>query len=261
MAGLPQQWTSAIPDGGESTAPLWYGRSFATLLRRVEPLQEIGLHGGLTHFIWTDPLASREVVEWELEQGVRALEELAIRPLSFSFARERESHHALLPAHGIRSYRGRTVSRAFRLGPTLVGKAARLLDELRRGTPAPVWPEEVLPGLWNIPSSMFLFPIAPSRTRVVGLSSRVERFRRGIEAAVLHRGIFHYCLHPENLTESPCGFPMFEEMLELLIRARDRGDVEVLTMSDVACRMELALGREPAEARRLRAGVPPMLAP
>jgi hypothetical protein len=31
---------------------------------------------------------------------------------------------------------------------------------------------------------------------------------------------------------------MFEEILERLIRARDRGDIEVLTMSEVAVRME-----------------------
>ncbi len=77
---------------------------------------------------------------------------------------------------------------------------------------------------------------------MVGLRSRIERFSRGVAAATRLRGIFHFCLHPENLTESPHGFSMFEEILERLIRARDRGDVEVLTMGEVAARMER--GRE-----------------
>jgi hypothetical protein len=58
------------------------------------------------------------------------------------------------------------------------------------------------------------------------------------------RGIFHFCLHPENLTESGQGFSLFEDMLERLIRARDRGDIEILTMGEMAARMERGQGRE-----------------
>jgi hypothetical protein len=72
------------------------------------------------------------------------------------------------------------------------------------------------------------------------LRARVERFSLGLAAAARLRGIFHFCLHPENLTESPQGFSMFEDILELLIRARDRGDIEILTMGDVVARMERA---------------------
>jgi hypothetical protein len=243
MAGLPIEWTTRIPAGVETTKPLWYRRSFVEHLLKVRPVQEVGLHGGLTHFIWTDPQAKRNVVECELAEGIQALKEALVRPLSFSFGREQEAYYDLLPEYGIRCYRGRTVARAFQLGPTLSGKLARLLDELRCSTPLPVWPQETLPGLWNIPASLFLYPIRPSRTRVIGLRSRIERFRRGVAAAVSHRGIFHFCLHPENLTESPQGFSMFEDMLEHLIRTRDRGDVEILTMAEVAARMESARGR------------------
>jgi peptidoglycan/xylan/chitin deacetylase (PgdA/CDA1 family) len=238
MAGLPEEWTARIPAGVEATSPLWYRHSFVERLRRARPLQEVGLHGGLTHLIWTDALATREVVKQELAEGVKALEQALARPVSFSFGREQEAYHELLPAHGIHCYRGRTVSRAFQLGPTVHGKLARLVDELRRSAPPPVWPQETLPGLWNIPSSAFLYPLGASRTFVVPLQYRVERFSRGLEAAARLRGIFHFCLHPENLTESRQGFPMFEEILERLIRARERGDVEILTMSQAVARME-----------------------
>lgn len=238
MSGLPYHWTSRIPAGDESSQALWYRRSFVETLSNASPPQEIGLHGGLTHFIWTDPLSSPEIAECELAEGVKALQEAFLTPVSFSFTREQEAFHHLLPAHGIRCYRGRTVARSYRLGPTILGKAGRLFDEMRRSTPQVVWPQPTLPDLWNIPASVFLYPIPPSRTRVVPLRSRIERFSAGIEAAARQRGIFHYCLHPENLTEAPQGFAMFEEMLELLNRARARGDIEVLTMRDVAARME-----------------------
>ena len=240
MAGLPYKWTSRVPAGDENTAPLWYRRSLIETLRNTRPHQEIGLHGGLTHFIWTDPLATREVVEWELSEGIKALDEVSVAPLSFSFGREREAYYDLLPEHGILCYRGQTVAPSFRLGPTVIGKAARLWDELCCSRPRLVWPHETLPGLWNIPSSLFLYSINPARTRFTGLRSRIERFSRGVDAAVRHRGIFHFSMHPENLTEAPEGFAMLEEMLARLIVSRDRGDIEILTMGDVAARMEHA---------------------
>jgi hypothetical protein len=238
MAGLPVDWTVRIPGGRETTTPLWYRPSFVERLREARPFQEVGLHGGLTHFIWTDGRATRDVVRWELAEGVTALEQARVRPLSFSFGREQEAYHELLPAYGIRSYRGRTPVLASQLGPTLPGALLRALDELIRATPPPVWPQETLPGLWNIPSSLFLYPIGPTRTRVVTLRSRFERFSRGLEAAVRHRGIFHFCLHPENLAESRHGFSLFEDILEHLTQSRDSGDIEILTMGQVAARME-----------------------
>lgn len=248
MAGLPVTWTNRIASGTEATDPLWYGNSFVEDLRKARPFQEIGLHGGLTHLIWTDPHTTREVAEWELTEGVKTLRDAQVRPLSFSYPREQEGYYELLPAHGIRCYRGRTVARSFQLGPTLIGALARLRDEMRCSTPAPVWPHETLPGLWNIPASLFLYPISRSRTRIVGLRSRIERFSRGLEAATRYRGIFHFCLHPENLTQSPQGFAMFEDILERLISSRDRGDVEVLTMRQVAARMERAHEAEGSHA-------------
>ena len=41
MAGLPLDWTGKIPSGSESTAPLWYRRSF------VERLREAGVAAAL----------------------------------------------------------------------------------------------------------------------------------------------------------------------------------------------------------------------
>jgi hypothetical protein len=237
MAGLPAAWTARIPSGCETTTPLWYHPSFVKRLRDACPRQEIGLHGGLTHLIWTDARATREAVKWELAQGVRSLEKVLVQPCSFSFGREQEAYHELLLSHGINGYRGRCAVFAHHLGPTVPGAMLRFLDELVRVTPPPVWPHETLPGLWNIPASLFLYPIGPARTHLVGLKSRIARFTLGLEAAARYKGIFHFCLHPENLAESPDGFSMFEDMLERVVRARDRGVIEVVTMEDVVTRV------------------------
>jgi hypothetical protein len=238
LAGLPLYWTHRIPEGRESAGSSWFYPSFIQRLRDATPFQEIGLHGGLTHLVWTDLRATREAATHELLEGVTALQDATVRPRTFSYARAEEAHYDLLPEHGIRSYRGPIPALAWRMGNTVPGALMRALDELCRKTPPAVWPTQTLPGLWNVPASLFLYPLSPARTRVLGLRSRVERFSRGIEAAMRNQAIFHFCLHPENLTESPQGFSLFEAILERLVRARERENVEVLTMSDVVTRME-----------------------
>ena len=227
-----------IPSGGEITAPLWYCRSFLQELRQAWPPQEIGLHGGLTHLIWTDVRSTAEMARRELAEGIMALAFPCGRPLSFSYPRNQEAHHHLLPQHGLRCFRGRPAALAWQLGPTLPGAILRAYEEMSRQTPPVGWPRQMIPGLWNIPASMFLYPMGGVRTRVIGLRSRLERFKRGVESAARHRAVFHFGLHPENLVESAGGFSVIEDILELLVLARERGDVEVMTMKDVVDRVE-----------------------
>jgi hypothetical protein len=109
--------------------------------------------------------------------------------------------------------------------------------------------------LWNIPASLSLYPIARTRTLVVPIRTRIERVARGLDAAIRSRGIFHYWFHPDNLAESPCGFSMLDAMLERILRARDAGDIEVLTMAQVAGRMEsMRAGQLACTPLRTRAG-------
>jgi peptidoglycan/xylan/chitin deacetylase (PgdA/CDA1 family) len=238
LAALSKHWTRRIPEGRESSAGLWYRPSFVRRLLDARPLQEIGLHGGLTHLVWTDSRVSQHTATHELQEGIRALEELGVRPRTFSFARTEEAYRSLLPANGLRSYRGLVPTLGWRLGRTWPGAFLRALDEWCVADPPVVWPRQVMPGLWNVPASMFFYPIRPLRSRVLPIRSRLERFNKGVEAAIRSGAIFHFSLHPENLAESPHGFAIFDEMLDRLNRACHQEGVEVLTMSDVISRME-----------------------
>ncbi len=250
MQGLPPYWIRSVPAGNQATAPLWYHRSFVRRIRDARPTQDVGLHGGLTHMIWNDPRASRETLQQELSAGVHALEEISIRPRSFVFPRNKEARLSLLPQAGIRCYRGRGPTPSEQLGGGLPTAAARMVEELSRFTPPPVWPEETWPGLWNIPASLVLYPMSEGRLRVVPPPARLERVRRGIDAAASRRGIFHLCLHPETLAEGSRAFSIFEGMVEQLVRAREAGDIEILTMAQVADRMERRRGRSAPNTQR-----------
>jgi hypothetical protein len=237
FSGLPPGRTH-LPSSGAASAPLWYCREFLEHLRDACPAQDIGVHGGLTHLLWTAPRSTREIAQRELNEGIRALARLGIAPRSFSYPRNLEAYHDLLPEHGLQCYRGCPPSLAWRLGRTIPGAVLRVWEELRRTPPPIVWPQEVQPRLWSIPASMFFYPIGPLHTRLTGLRSRVERFSRGLEAAARQRGIFHFCFHPENLVESPEGFGLLDEILDKFAAARQRGDVEIMNMRDVVRRIE-----------------------
>jgi len=237
-AGVSATWFVVGGLALPGTTGLLHCRPFLERLRDERPAQEIGLHGGLTHLIWTDKHCMRNMARNELRAGVEALTEFCRAPRSFSYARNQEAYYELLPAHGIRCFRGRPPSISWRLGRTIPGALLRGLDEVRRAVPPVVWPQRISGVLWSIPASMFLYPIGAARARVIGLRSRVERFSRGVQSAVRRRGIFHFCFHPENLAESPHGFPVLDDMLEELMQARQRGDVEILTMADVLDRIE-----------------------
>jgi hypothetical protein len=224
--------------GYPGRGPLWQCPEFLDELKRACPAQEIGVHGGLTHLIWEQARVTREMADQELTEGIKALRSVCSAPSSFSFPRNREAYHDLLAPNGIRAFRGQLPALAWQIGRTIPGIALRVLDELRRGTPPAVYPYESFPGMWSIPASMFLYPIGPRRTWLLGLRSRVERFRRGLEAAAQSRAIFHFCLHPENLAESPQGIPLLDDLLDTLMRFRSRGDIEVMTMRDVMDRLQ-----------------------
>lgn len=238
LAGLPRSWTRTIPAGDENTAPLWYARSFLERVRDARVRQDIGLHGGLTHLPWGDPEPPAEVLRAELEGGVKALAELGITPRSFVFPRNLNAAPDLLASCGIRCYRGKGPAWSARLQRTLPGSVMGVVEEVGRWTPPPVWPRLVRPGLWDLPASLFLYRMTPVRNKVIPLATRRVRVRRGIEAAARCRGVFHLYLHPENLAESPEAPPVFAGVLEEIVRARRAGDIETLTMSEVAERME-----------------------
>jgi len=247
MKGLPAAWRHFIPPGNEVTSPLWYRRSFIRQLANASIPQEIGLHGGLSHLIWTDRHSVPAVAKAELEAGLAALREAGVQPASFSFPRNLERHHALLAEAGLRCYRGTAPVLSERIGRSIPGALLRVMNELGRSTPPLVWPQQKMPGLWNIPASMFLYPIGEARSRIVNHQTRLDRFEKGIEAAARHRGVFHFGLHPVNLAESPRGYRLFDSLIERLARARQKGDVSILTMAQLSTRME---------ALAERAGVP-----
>jgi hypothetical protein len=242
LSGLPRSWVERIPPGDEITAPLWYRRGFVTAIRDAVPAQEIALHGGLTHMVWRRGEHSPDMLLLELMAGAKALNEIGVQPRSFVFPRDLEGSHELLTKAGIECYRGRAAIASERLGYNLAGSLARAIEEWASLTPPSVWPEEVLPGLWNLPASLFIYSMGSTRSRWIPLHLRLDRVRLGVERAVQQKGIFHLALHPENLAESAEAFGTFETILAYLRRMREEG-LEILTMAQALDRVLVSAKR------------------
>jgi hypothetical protein len=242
MSGLPEAWIARIPAGDEIAAPLWYRRRFVTAIRDAAPAQEIALHGGLTHMIWGNGDHSFRALRLEMFRGMEALQEIGVRPRSFVFPRDLEGHHGILAKGGIQCYRGRAPILSEWLGYNSAGSITRAIEEVARLTPPPIWPTEVMPGLWNIPASLFIYCMGRARSRWVPLHLRLDRVRRGVEAAIRSKGIFHLGLHPENLAEAPDAFDTFEAILSYITEMRAAG-VEILTMAQALDRAKASVER------------------
>jgi len=88
-----------------------------------------------------------------------------------------------------------------------------------------------------VPASMIYFPMHGLR-RYIPVSRRVQRARRGLDAAARTGRVFHLWFHPTNLADEPEA--MFRGLRDIFSAARElrrQGRLSVASMGTVACRL------------------------
>jgi peptidoglycan/xylan/chitin deacetylase (PgdA/CDA1 family) len=230
-------WLQHDPCTDEARAPLFYGRSLVEKIRSCRVPQEIGSHS-FSHAIFSDPGCSREAAASELRASVEAAKELGLALRSFAFPRNGVGHLDLLPQFGFTCYRGpapRWYER--REPPNARHRLGRLWSVLAASPPPVVVPEPAGKGLVNVPASMIYFPMHGLR-RCIPVSRRVQRARRGLDAAARTGRVFHLWFHPTNLADEPEA--MFRGLRDIFSAARElrrQGRLSVESMGMVACRL------------------------
>jgi peptidoglycan/xylan/chitin deacetylase (PgdA/CDA1 family) len=235
-ARVDGDWLDGVPAGDEESHPEWYGRSLIEAL--VAAGQEVGSHS-FTHPIFGDPGCSREVADAELAHAVAAAAELGITLRSFVFPRNVPGHVDLLAKHGFTCWRPPEAQGPLtRRLPRQAQRAAHLA-RVALARPGPtVVPYRDEHGLWCIPGSAVLLPVDGVR-RAIPVRQRVVRATGGIDRAAARRELFHLYLHPINLAGAPG--PLLAGMraiLEHAARLRDRGQLDMLSMGQLAERLE-----------------------
>jgi len=227
-------WFEGVPAGSEAQHPAFYARSLVLRLRDAG--QEIGSHS-FSHPIFGDPGCSRACAESDLARCVAEAEALGIELRSFVFPRNIPGHVDLLARHGFTCWRGQEPAWYHRRGvPGPVGRLAHFSHVARAARPPTVMPSRGAHGLWNIPASVSFLPIDGVR-RLIPLGQRVRRCVRGIDQAARERRVCHLYLHPINLaSDPPAMLAALERVLSHAARRRDAGDLEILSMGQIAAR-------------------------
>lgn len=228
----PHDWFTEDPCGDEKSHPLFYGKSLIEKILASRVRQEIGSHS-FSHVIFGDPGCSVETARSEIAECIRAAEKFDIKLDSFAFPRDKIGHLPVLREYGFTSYRG-SIPNWYEQGESrnVVKRLAHLWDVLTASTPPVVLPEKE-EGLWNIPGSMIFFPMHGVR-RYVPKGLRAKRAIKGLDKAAAEKRIFHLWFHPTNMAFEP--EIMFDELRQILEHAsnlRERGSLEILSMSEI----------------------------
>ena len=187
-----------IPIGDHRSHPNWYSEDILANIRAISPAQEIGCHT-LTHMYVNESQASREQLDWELEEFVRLFETLGLaRPKSFIFPKHYMHHFDLLAKHGFTCYRGPESGWFERLPSAPLRGALRLINSRLRVSPVVGLPRSTSAGLVEVPSSQFYSPFQ-SVGKFVSIGDRVKRAIHGLDAAARQKKIFHLWTHPFNM--------------------------------------------------------------
>jgi peptidoglycan/xylan/chitin deacetylase (PgdA/CDA1 family) len=183
---------------------------------------EIGCHG-FCHLPPAEHLADETAVRHELTAAMVIARSKGLAPKTFVYPRNLVGHTRLLQEHGFIGYRTRP--------PRQTGKVWRVksaLGELDPFTPTQP-PRRPSPGaVTPIPSGYFLHWRFGVR-RIVPAPVTVMRWRHILDHAVRHRWLAHLNFHPHNIIDAPGTLRTLDDILAVVARHRDRGDLEVMT--------------------------------
>jgi peptidoglycan/xylan/chitin deacetylase (PgdA/CDA1 family) len=240
---LEGAWLANDPCSTLEAEPNWYGRDIVDAIRACPVRQEIGSHS-FTHVIVDDPACTPEVFASELHASRRAAAACGVTLRSFVYPRNRIGLVPLLAEHGFRCYRGSRAVPPFADRSGWQRRALVAIDRLRPLAGSAVTPAREPSGVWNVPQTYLFAPVESRRHLPPAVWSRrpVARLRQAARTGSL----FHMWFHPSNLTGDPeRALAALEHICRAAARLRDAGELSVVTMGDLAARLDDAAGRPP----------------
>jgi len=241
-SGFSRDWYYFDPCTTASSAPGWYAPDVLEWIQSARVRHEIGCHS-FAHIVYGDQECTPAAARADLKAAIETAAQKGITLKSFVFPKNQVGHLEILKASGITAFRGR--------GSRKNLKKLGIVSQLRRlalkpynlmhtflGLPLRVLrPEEVLPGLWDIPSNHFFQPRRGIR-KVMPKGSQGRIANRTIDRAVKTGGLYHMWFHPFNLnTDTAAMFYGLEQVFAHAHRLREAGLLDIFTMGEYAKRL------------------------
>jgi peptidoglycan/xylan/chitin deacetylase (PgdA/CDA1 family) len=231
---LPGDWFQYDPGTCVERDPLWYAPDVIEQLQQGSPEQEIASHS-FSHLLFADRGCSREAATADLRECVAAAKRANVSLHSFVYPRNRIAYLDLLPANGFACYRGAD-PQWYGGWPRIAKRLAHYADDLLALPPPTVLPRRE-GSLWNIPGSVMLQGMDGIR-KWIPARCRTVRGLAGLRRAAARRQLFHLWFHPINFAvDMEAMLACLEPVLKRASELRDRGELEVLTMGELAARL------------------------
>jgi hypothetical protein len=228
-----EDWYAHDPCSSEAEAPDWYGRALVDAVAASPGGHEIGSHG-FSHAVFEEAHMPAAVARAELDASRAAGRGLGLDLRSFVYPQNVVGHRRLLAPAGFACYRAPDGDEPQRAGPPGGAHRAVRLARHLAGTEPPVGRPRAVDGLVEIPSSMPIVGAEGIRV-LISRRARVARARRGLEAARREGAVFHLWTHPHAFAGRGAGvLDSLAETLDAVALLRDRGEIEVRTMGDLA---------------------------
>lgn len=232
---FPKEWFTYDPCTSAVRAPGWYAPDIVEWIRATRVQHEIASHS-FAHIYYGDPECHVAVAQADVAAAIAAAKPKNIAIKSFVFPRNQVGHLGVLRDHGIRAYRGADPSR-FRKGKGAVVKMFNFIDQLLGLPPQPVYAEQALPGLWNIPGNHF-FMARNGIRKLIPMASRVLKGKQGIRQAIQTGGLYHLWFHPFNLNvDSDKMLSGLEQIFVYARQMQQQGLLDIVTMDEYANRL------------------------
>lgn len=201
--------------------PLYYGTDIIENIISSPIEHEIAYHS-FSHCNFSE--CSREVAKAEIKQGLKLAKKFGIKLQSFVFPYDKKGHLNVLRNYGFKIYRSKG-SRFWDVDQRRTSqKISGTLDQMVPPPPVlPRWTE----GLWEIPTSM-VFSGQTILTNILALRAKL-----GINRTIRSNKVFHISLHPWNLLNSSIA-QEFEKILPFVCEKRDKGNLQLATMGELA---------------------------
>lgn len=225
-------WFKFDPGTDISQNNFWYGSDIVRVIKDAIPEQEVACHT-FCHPIFSDPGCSRETAKSDLSKCVTLAEEKGIKLNSFTFPRNSPGHLDILSEYGFKVFRGKDAAFC-NLKLEILRKAMLLFSDMFAITPPVVAPKLILDKkLVEVKGSM-LFRFAYGASRFIPKGVRFKKAKKGIEAAIKKKKIFHLWLHPISFAwKTTEMLDEFERILEFADTRRKEGDLEILTLQEI----------------------------
>ncbi|KPK42873.1 MAG: hypothetical protein AMJ78_00995 [Omnitrophica WOR_2 bacterium SM23_29] len=230
---FPGDWFSCDPGTNLSKDKFWYGSDIVNMIKDAIPQQEIASHS-FCHPVFSDKGCSKETAESDIAKCVSLAKEKGIELNSFTFPRNSPGHLDILSKYGFKIFRGKGDVYESNLGPEIIKKTLRLLNDMAASRPPVVMPNIILDkGLIEIPSSM-LFRFAYGASKLIPHGFRFKRAKKGIDAAIKQKKIFHLWFHPTSFAwDSENIFREFERILNYASEHQGKKELNIFTLREI----------------------------